>query len=456
MQTPTSAVDFSNLLNPVTSQTSQVHRTLPHGQLPLNHSTTLANSTNRPPQMAATATVSLMAPMLQGAQPAQEEHRQDLPRPYKCPLCEKAFHRLEHQTRHIRTHTGEKPHVCTFPGCTKRFSRSDELTRHSRIHNNPNSRRGNKQHAAAAAVAAAAASAGILETGSSIGGHMAHMMPPPSKPISRSAPSSNLGSPNVSPPHSYTNYSGNTPSSMTSYGRNNGSSGGSPNGLQRPLDGFNLLADAASRVENENRSASQLPPRHYNHHPHFSHSYNSPSTNSGRTLPGLAAYALSQPMSRSHSHEDDDQYSHRMTKKSRPGSPLSTAPPSPSFSHDSCSPTPDHTPLATPAHSPRLRPHGLQDLQLPHLRQLSLQQQVPALAPMEPSTDGQQPYVPTQSNGLRITDIILRPEGAQRKLPVPPASKVAVQDLLNGSSGFSSGNSSATGSIAGNDLSERY
>lgn len=443
MQHHTPAAGFGNLNSVLNHDTTTLAADQHPQPQPSAAAAAASTATTAAPAPMATAAVSLMGPLLQNAQPAQDDARpQDLPRPYKCPLCEKAFHRLEHQTRHIRTHTGEKPHACTFPGCSKRFSRSDELTRHSRIHNNPNSRRGNKTHVAAANAAAHAVAAGMIEPNS-----IAHMMPPPSKPISRSAPSSNLASPNVSPPHSFSSYSPNATLDLAPY-RSSGShsNSSSPNGLARNID---LLADAASRLEQRHHHSYSHGNRHLT-----SHGYH-PYANNNNRLPSLSQYAYSQPMSRSHSHEDDDPYAHRMTKKSRPTSPLSTAPPSPTFSHDSCSPTPDHTPLATPAHSPRLRPHGFNDVQLPHLRHLSLHH-VPALAPMEPSTNTEQPYVAPQSTGLRIGDIISKPEGAQRKLPVPQVPKVAVQDLLNAPSGFSSGNSSTAGSVAGGDLAERY
>ena len=436
MQRSTSAVDLSNLLNP-TSTGDHSQRASPNRSpsLPQDQQTRI------PPQSAPemAAAVSLLPSMFTGQQPGNEE-RQDLPRPYRCPLCDRAFHRLEHQTRHIRTHTGEKPHACSFPGCTKRFSRSDELTRHLRIHNNPNSRRNNNR---AHQLAVAAAAVGGSSAGTNIT-PQAQMMPPPTHGMIRSAPASNAGSPNVSPPDSFSTYTPHVPTTLRPYGRHED--------RLNTMD-INLLATAASRVERGEDHGMSGPPRNPFPHQHYLFTHRSTFQNSGR-LPSLSAYAISHSMSRSHSAENCEDQGHRV-KRSRPNSPNSTAPPSPTFSHDSLSPTPEHTPVATPAHSPRLRPYASSDLHLPGIRNLSLGH-TPALAPMEPSTEGPILSVQhSQHSGSTISDIMSRQDGTHRKLPVPQMPKLTVQDILNPGSGSSSGNSSSSASTYGNAVGER-
>ncbi|PVU87132.1 hypothetical protein BB559_006204 [Furculomyces boomerangus] len=58
------------------------------------------------------------------------------PQKYNCEYCNKSFTRPSSLTIHTYTHTGEKPHECSFPGCNKRFSVLSNLRRHLKLHKN--------------------------------------------------------------------------------------------------------------------------------------------------------------------------------------------------------------------------------------------------------------------------------------------------------------------------------
>ncbi|KAK6437809.1 hypothetical protein LTR95_005997 [Oleoguttula sp. CCFEE 5521] len=68
--------------------------------------------------------------------PARQDSSQGQPatpsRLYQCGKCSRAYARLDHLSRHVRSHNGERPYQCQI--CTKAFARADLLKRHTLGH----------------------------------------------------------------------------------------------------------------------------------------------------------------------------------------------------------------------------------------------------------------------------------------------------------------------------------
>ncbi|KAJ3408181.1 hypothetical protein HDU80_006542 [Chytriomyces hyalinus] len=70
-------------------------------------------------------------------------------RPYKCTLCPKTYTTSSRLKIHFRAHTNEEPYACEYAGCTRRFKQKSNLDQHIVTHLEPELReqlsRGNRK-----------------------------------------------------------------------------------------------------------------------------------------------------------------------------------------------------------------------------------------------------------------------------------------------------------------------
>lgn len=63
-------------------------------------------------------------------------HTKEKPHICTYPACAKSFSRAENLKIHFRSHTRDKPYRCPFPGCSKAYSNSSDRFKHSKTHQN--------------------------------------------------------------------------------------------------------------------------------------------------------------------------------------------------------------------------------------------------------------------------------------------------------------------------------
>lgn len=343
----------------------------------------------------------------------------EIPRPYKCPICEKAFYRLEHQTRHIRTHTGEKPHVCTYPGCVKKFSRSDELTRHLRIHSNPPMRRDQRKAQAQAADSMVSISKGSVSSAGAAPAQQKSVKNQQKRPTPPFEPSDQSKAEDMHLDSGASPQTLTTSSASSSYfdihalaiaatqelerererlaqssslnraaAANMLAAGFSPSASVTPGGGTPTLGTpnlgqsvAFSRQVSAPALTSYFSAHHRPNHNHCS-----------SVLDRHAASPSGGMALRMNGREPLEQ----LSKKSRANSPSSSIPVSPSTSRPESPSAVDFTPLVTPAHSPRLLARDASEVHLPAIRTLPASRFSNATTPSSGPGTPSQPIPPLQ------------------------------------------------------------